>query len=296
MPMIRTFAVAALSFLCVSTIAAAQTPARPANVAPAPLAAADVDARATREQLRELMQRFPPDLGRVLKMDPTLLKTETYLAQYPALASFLAAHPDVAHNPSYYLQFVQIDREDWQPVDARTESMRMFRNMMESVGAFMIFLASAGLIAWFLRTFIDYRRWLRVSRVQTEVHNKLLERFAGTGDLMAYVQSPAGRRFLESAPIPLDPGPRSVAAPLGRILWSVQAGVVLSVVGLGFEVVSRRVIEDIGQPLALIGVLTIALGIGYILSGGVSYGLSRRLGLLESAPAAAPERHDSSPA
>jgi hypothetical protein len=298
MPMIRTVAGAALLLLCVAATAAAQTPARPATAAPAPapLAAAEVDARATREQLRELMQRFPPDLGRVLKMDPTLLKTETYLAQYPALASFLAAHPDVAHNPSYYLQFVQTDREDWQPVDARTESLRMYRNMMEWVGAFCIFLVSAGLIAWFLRTFIDYRRWLRVSRVQTEVHNKLLERFAGTGDLMAYVQSPAGRRFLESAPIPLDPGPRSVAPPLGRILWSVQAGVVLSVVGLGFEVVSRRVIEDIGQPLALIGVLAIALGIGFILSGGASYVLARRLGLLEPVPAGVPERHDSSPA
>jgi hypothetical protein len=296
MPMIRTVAAAALLLLCVSTTATAQTPARPATVAPAPPAAADVDARATREQLRELMQRFPPNLGRVLKMDPTLLGSEAYLAQYPALASFLAAHPEVAHNPSYYLHFVQIEGEEWQPVDARTESMRMYRNMMESIGAFCIFLASAGLIAWFLRTFIDYRRWLRVSRVQTEVHNKLLERFAGTGDLMAYVQSPAGRRFLESAPIPLDPGPRSVAPPLGRILWSVQAGVVLAVVGLGFEVVSYRVIEDIGQPLALIGVLAIALGIGFILSGGASYVLARRLGLLEPVPAGVPERHDSAPA
>jgi hypothetical protein len=297
MPMIWTVVSAALLLLGGSTVTA-QTPARPANVAPAPppVATADVDARATREQLRELMQRFPPDLGRVLKMDPTLLTSDAYLAQYPALASFLAAHPDVAHNPSYYLQFVQIDREDWQPVDARTESIRMYRNLMESVGAFFIFLTAAGLIAWFLRTVIDYRRWLRVSRVQTEVHNKLLERFAGTGDLMAYVQSPAGRRFLESAPIPLDPGPRSVAAPLGRILWSVQAGVVLTVVGLGFEVVSARVIEDIGEPLALIGVLAMALGVGFILSGGVSYVLSRRLGLLEPLTPAAPERHDSSAA
>ena len=134
-----------------------------------------------------------------------------------------------------------------------------------------------------------------MSRVQTEVHNKLLERFAGTGDLMAYVQSSAGRRFLESAPIPLDPGPRTVAAPLGRILWSVQAGVVLSVVGVGFEVVSRRVIEDVGQPLALFGVLAIALGFGFILSGVVSYALSRKLGLLEPLPAAVPERHDRRP-
>src|SRR5687767_1408112 len=146
--------------------------------------------------------------------------------------------------------------------------------MFEAVGAFVIFLTIAGLLTWIIRTFIDYRRWLRVSRVQTEVHNKLLERFAGTGDLLAYVQSPAGRRFLESAPIPLDPGPRSVAAPFGRILWSVQAGVVFTVLGLGFEVVSRRVIPDVGQPLAVFGVLAIALGLGFVASGAVSYILS----------------------
>jgi hypothetical protein len=296
MPMIRTALSAAVFLLCLPGIAAAQTPARSEAVAQSAVAAPDADARATREQLRELMQRFPPDLARVLKMDPTLLKSDTYLAQYPALASFLAVHPDIAHNPSYYLQFVQIANGEWQPADARTESMRMFRNMMDSIGAFCIFLASAGLFAWFLRTFIDYRRWLRVSRVQTEVHNKLLERFAGTGDLMAYVQSPAGRRFLESAPIPLDPGPRSVAAPFGRILWSVQAGVVLAVVGLGFEVVSGRVIDDVGQPLAVIGVLAMSLGFGFILSGVVSYVLSRRLGLLEPLTSAPPDRHDSSPA
>ena len=70
----------------------------------------------------------------------------------------------------------------------------------------------------------------------------------------------------------------------------------LTVVGIGFHLVSWRVIDDIGQPLALIGVLAMALGIGFILSGGVSYILSRRLGLLEPMSTAATERQDSSPA
>lgn len=302
--MIRTLTTAVLSF-AVATGAAAQAPPaqRPGSATSAPPVSLEVDARTTREQLQELMQRYPPDLGRVLKLDPTLLRNEAYLAQYPALGAFLKAHPEVANNSSYYLQFIRIDRDEWQPVDARTESVRMWRNMMEAVGAFAIFAGVSTLIAWFVRTFIDYRRWLRVSRVQTEVHNKLLERFSGTGDLLAYVQSPAGRRFLESAPIPLDPGPRSLGAPLSRILWSVQAGVVFTILGIGFELVSRRVIEDVGQPLSVFAVLGMALGIGFIASGAVSYILSRRLGLLDPLPPApsnvegplppATERHDS---
>jgi hypothetical protein len=296
MPMTRSGAAALLVLMCSSGLAAqTDAPAQPApaTTAAAPPTTVNVDARATREQLRELMQRVPPDLGRILKMDPTLLRNEGYLAQYPALASFLAAHPEIAHNPGYYLSFVQTNQQDWQPLDAQGQTVRLYRDMMEGFASFAIFVAVSALIAWFVRTFIDYRRWLRVSKVQTEVHNKLLERFAGTGDLLAYIQSPAGRRFLESAPIPLDAGPRHVAAPFGRILWSVQAGVVIAVVGLGFQIVSGRVMEGVGQPLALIGVLAMALGIGFILSGGVSYMLARKLGLVDGPAGPVVERQDS---
>lgn len=290
--------------LTISAPIGAQTPApagevrrvQPTNATGGPPVASSVDARTTREQLRQLMERFPPDLARVLKMDPTLLRNEAYLAQYPALAQFLGQHPDVAHNPQFYFGFINVEGGDWpQPSDSRTESVRMVRNMMEWVGALGFFVAGATLAAWFVRTFIDYRRWLRVSKTQTEVHNKLMERFSGSGDLLAYVQSPAGRRFLESAPIPLDPGPRTLGAPLSRILWSVQAGTVFTVMGMGFEVVSNRVIEDIGQPMSVFAVLAVALGIGFIASGAVSYILSRRLGLLDppSMPSM-PGRHDSS--
>jgi hypothetical protein len=299
MPMIRTLTAAAFALALPVTLAA-QTPARttaPVQPPAAPetvVVRTDLDARAIREQFREVLQRFPPEVGRILGMDPSLLQSKEYLSQYPQLAAFLATHPEVQHNPSYYLQFVREQQNDWtQPMDARTETVRMWRNMMEGIGMFCIFTLVAGLFAWFIRTFIDYRRWLRISKVQTDVHNKLLERFAGTGELLAYIQSPAGRRFLESAPIPLDPGTRSIGAPFGRILWSAQAGVVLAILGIGFEVVSVSVIDDIGQPLSVLGVLAIALGIGFLVSAAMSYVLSRKLGLLDAAPAAA-ERHDSS--
>jgi hypothetical protein len=310
MPMVRTVLAAVFAlFLMASVALQAQTPARtapqpaqsertrvegqPPVATPEAPPPSDLDARSTREELRQLMQRFPPDLARILRLDPSLLQNKDYLSQYPALAAYLARHPEIAHNPRYFFDFVR-DSYDWnEPADARTQAINMWRNMFEAAGAFCIFLAVSALLAWLVRTFIDYRRWLRVSRIQTEVHNKLLERFSSTGDLLAYVQSSAGRRFLESAPIPLDPGPRSIAAPFGRILWSVQAGVVLTVLGLGFQLVSVRVIDDVGQPLTVIGMLAMALGVGFILSGVVSYLLSRRLGLLEPMTPAAPERGDS---
>jgi hypothetical protein len=127
--------------------------------------------------------------------------------------------------------------------------------------------------------------------VQTDVHTKLLDRFTGNEDLLAYIQSPAGSKFLESSPIALDAGPRAVAAPLGRILWSVQAGVVLLAAGIGLRFVSANLAGEALQPLHVLGILGIALGIGFVISAIISFVISERLGLIERpSPAARAER------
>jgi hypothetical protein len=253
------------------------------------VAALETDARQVRDQLREIMNRYPPELGRILRMDPTLLRDQAYLSRYPAVAAFLSTHPEIPNNPDFYLAFVRDFGDYTMPTDARTSAISMWRNLIEGISIFTVVVFIGGLFAWLVRTGLDHRRWLRVTRVQTEVHNKLLDRFASTGELLSYVQTPAGRRFLEAAPIPLDgPGPKPAnqTAPISRILWSVQAGVVMVVGGIGFQFVSGRIIEEVAEGLWMIGVLGIAFGIGFILSGAISYLLSRRLGLLEPAPVA----------
>ena len=273
------------------TLAPAATQAqRPPESAPAPAVVApivEVHATETREQLREVLSRYPPDLGRILKMDPTLLQNQDYLAQYPALASFLAAHPAVAHNPGYFLEFVRASSSYSVPDDPRSQALAMWRNVMDGIAVFTVMVFFGSLFAWLVRTLLAHRRWLRTSRVQTEVHNKLLDRFAGTGDLAAYIQTPAGQRFLEAAPLADDTGSRGVAAPLGRILWSAQIGVVLVIGGLGFQFISGRVIPEVAEGLWVIGVLAVSFGLGFVLSGALSYVLSRRLGLFDHAPSLA---------
>jgi hypothetical protein len=145
-----------------------------------------------------------------------------------------------------------------------------------------------GAFIWIIRTLLDYRRWLRVTRVQAEVHGKLLDRFASNEDLLSYIQTPAGRKFLESAPIPLDADvSRTVSAPINRILWSVQAGVIIAAGSMGLLYISGREIQEIGRPLFAMGSVGLALGAGFVVSALVSYLLSRRLGLVADRSATA---------
>src|SRR5205823_8271480 len=81
-------------------------PSREATTAPetsAPATSA-FDAEELRQQLERLLDQYPPSLARVLRLDPTLLTNPSYLQPYPALATFIQQHPEVPHNPAYFLQ------------------------------------------------------------------------------------------------------------------------------------------------------------------------------------------------
>jgi hypothetical protein len=116
--------------------------------------------------------------------------------------------------------------------------------------------------------------------VQAEVHTKLLDRLTTNEDLLTYIQSPAGRRFLESAPISMEQEPRAAAAPVGRIIWSLQAGLVLAALGAGFWFVQQNVSAEAAEGFFIIGVLALSLGVGFTASALLAYVVSTRLGLV----------------
>ncbi len=237
----------------------------------------------TRDELTRLLERYPPTLKNVFALDPSLLSNEAYLAPYPALVAFLNNHPEIVRTPSFYIASSYY-REPRQ--ESNSASERMWSRVLENLAIFGGFCMAIGLVTWLIRTALDYRRWNRLTNRQTDVHTKLLDRFTGNEELLAYMKSPAGSRFLESSPIMLDAGPRNVAAPLGRILWSVQAGLVLTAGGVGLNIVGERIPREAAEPIHALGVLGIALGLGFVISAIVSYIISQRLGLIE--PAAVP--------
>jgi hypothetical protein len=265
---------------------AAQEPAtRPA--AARPDAQNAPTAQEVRSDLERLLDQYGPALPRVLKLDPSLLSNEAYLQPYPALRQFLSQHPEVTHNASYYFASYSTgtsdDRDYRLPGDRTYE---MWNEVLDGAAIVFVFSAIVSGLVWLIKTGIDHRRWMRLSKVQTEVHNKLLDRLTSNDELLAYIQTPAGKRFLESAPMQAEP-PRAVTAPLSRILWSAQIGAVLAVAGIGIEIVAARAIDEVAQPLAAVGVFVIAIGIGFGVSALIAWTISRRLGLLPGAASTA---------
>jgi len=238
----------------------------------------DFDARGVRAQVRQMFTQYPPSLLQVLQLDPTLLTNETYLAHYPALASYFSQHPEIAHNPGYFLGVP--DEFHFQPSIANS-----IARALEPLAIASVFIVLIAIIGWIIRAIMNHRRWLRVSKLQTDMQNKLLERFSSNEEMLAFIQTPAGRKFLESASVPPEVGPRLINAPIGRILWSIQLGIITLVAGGGIEIVAHGLHDEQAVTgFVVAGILVIALGLGFILSAIGSYILSRRLGLLEQAP------------
>ncbi len=261
----------------------ATTPQAPVEP-PAPPEAQAVEIRSEQaseifQQLREVMRLYPSTLRDVLRIDPVLLTDSAFLEPYPALAAFVADHPEVVHNPDYFIG-----------------SSRSNNDWLEPIAAIMVFLATIGLLMWLIQTLIDYRRWNRLSKVQTEAHSKLLDRFTANEDLLAYIKTSAGQRFLESAPISLGTEAPAVGAPTNRILWSVQAGLVLALGGFGLHFAIPRLIDEgAADGLYVMGTLAIGLGIGFVLSAVASLIISNRLGLFSQWPQNRPDREGSAP-
>lgn len=237
-----------------------------------------MNANETRAALMEVLQRHPPSVGRVLKLDSSLMRNEAYLAAYPALRQFLAEHPEVPQNASFYLEHVRGAGEPWTPPNPH---LQMLESTLAGVAVLTGLTIVMGTMIWLIRTVLEQRRWSRLSKIQAEVHSKLMDRFSSNDELLAYVQMPAGQRFLESGPSPLQEVSPAMGAPFSRILWSVQVGAVLLVTGLGLLFLSNRALPEMREFFYIVGCMATALGAGFAVSAAAAYVLSRRLGLLD---------------
>ena len=284
----RHFGTLAMAAWMSSTAFAAQAPkpsrpampGRPAAIAsPAltqsPGTVQDGNARSVQNTLNQILRQYPPSLTEVLRLDPSLASNSDYLAMYPTLSEFISQHPEITHNPAFFFGNGPTQS------DPTAADIRAWRDVVQTVVLPMFFLCVAFVVAWVAKSIVAHRRWRRASDVQAEAHTKLLDRFSTNEDLLTYIQTPVGRHFLESTPINLD-GAASFGAPINRILWSVQVGLVLAAGGFGLSfAIPSDLPRSVSLPLTVISVLGIALGIGFVLSAAVSYKISQQLGLLD---------------
>ncbi len=142
-------------------------------------------------------------------------------------------------------------------------------NATEILVPFALF-AMIVLIVWLL-----VRRSQAQARARMEFHKQLLGKFTSGSEFAAFLGSKGGQRLLEGL------WSQQVNAK-ERILKAMGAGVVLTVLGLGALGLSWRT-----GGFLYPGVLSLALGVGFLIATVISYRLSKKWGLLrdkESSP------------
>jgi hypothetical protein len=297
------FSLTATSLLF-STIGFAQAKPATPPAAAAPAAAAQAAAPAPNEQdvateQRELIRllRLSPTLTTVVSHDPSLLSNQEYVARNnPQLAAFLAAHPEVARNPDFYL-FSHLRHEDGQPDEALERAVwpdvyrsqgtpSPFGEFMRDLSPLLAFACALVAILWLTRVFVENRRWARIFKLQSDVHGRLIDKFTTNQELSLYMETEAGKRFLEAAPIPVNFEPsQRVPNAVARVLTPLQIGIVLVLLGVGL-LSMRHASSEMNIPMLFFGMVTLMPGVGFIISAGITWLLAARLGLMPDSAAA----------
>lgn len=293
----RIFATIAVSALMAGTLGVAQPRAPKADASPVASTAPVPNDREVAETQSELIRllRLSPTLTTVISHDPSLLSNQEYVARNnPQLAAFLATHPDVARNPDFYL-FSHLKHTDGSPDEALERAVwpdvyrerpgpSSFDKFWDGFIPLLAFAIALIAILWLARVFVENRRWNRIFKMQSDVHTRLIEKFTNNQELAAYMQTEAGRKFLEAAPIPVAfEQNQRVPSAVARVLTPLQTGIVMVLLGVGLLSLQHAG-PDTQIAMRILGTVVLMPGIGFIISAGVSWLLAWKLGLMPDAP------------
>lgn len=137
-----------------------------------------------------------------------------------------------------------------------------------------IIMVFGGTVAVFWVVFSTIRR-LKVARIQSEVHSRLIDKVGSSQEFLTFLDSDSGKQLVAS--IGIEQPSRN---PYNRVLASVQAGVILVCVSIALLFLGVTY-ADVAEGFKIVGGLGLALGIGFLISAGLSYRLSKSFGLLD---------------
>jgi hypothetical protein len=145
--------------------------------------------------------------------------------------------------------------------------------MSENLAVTIIISTCACVLGWAIWVIAVNIRRSRWSKQVAELHSKLLDRFTGSQELIAFLEGDAGRKYFEALAFDLKDS-------LSRILNGIQLGVALVLLGVSFLVVRGGQDDPLTRnTLLLIGAPATALGIGFLISAAISHRLCKTWGL-----------------
>ena len=285
---------AVVVFLALFTAGSVAQGPRPAQPAPGASQMSEKDVAAMQDQLLQLL-RVSPTLAEVVAHDPSLLSNAEYVNHNnPELGQFLQAHPEIAKSPDFYL-FNNLHGEHEQPAQTLERKLWPQMSQPDSSGIdhelisdgipFLVFLCMLGGLLWLTHVLLENRRWNRIFKLQTDVHGRLIERFGTSQEVLTYMSTDAGKRFLEATPIAVGFERQApVPSPVARVLTPLQIGIVMTLLGVGL-ISLRHNIPDGGIAFFVLGVVVLMPGLGFIISAGLTWVLARHLGLMPNSGA-----------
>jgi hypothetical protein len=125
-----------------------------------------------------------------------------------------------------------------------------------------------------VRMAIENGKAKRETEAQLQMHTRLIDRFGSPKELLDYLQSDAGKRFLAPASV-------QKAMPYKRILGAAQAGIVLTFVGVAVWLIRDSFGQEGVRAATFLGSVTFAFGLGFLCSAILAHILSRKWGLLK---------------
>lgn len=136
------------------------------------------------------------------------------------------------------------------------------------------FFGTAAFIIWVVVNSWQRRQQLKLI---TEFGGRLLDRLGSAKDFNELLQTDGGAKLIGA----MSAAGGSTGAR-DRIMGSTQMGVVFVALGCGVLFLDSRFTFDDEEAFTIIGVLALSLGVGLLLSSGVSCWLARQLGVLET--------------
>ena len=139
---------------------------------------------------------------------------------------------------------------------------------MDELVSILVPLGSFGLVGFIVWLLVRAHR--ERLQMRTDIYRELLTKFSSGQELGDFLATKEGKSFLEtfwSAPVDARE----------RLVRAIRTGLILTILGLG---VLALMVEDEGMMVP--GIILVSLGTGFLIAGGISYRLSRKLGLVKS--------------
>lgn len=146
---------------------------------------------------------------------------------------------------------------------------------MDSETMAMIIVMPTFLVAmgWGFKTALQFLHNQRLVKLHYALQDKLLEKLGNSPEAIEYLHSNAGEKMFALAT-------KERTNPFSRILTALQAGSVISLLGIGFIFLRDKVPNEGSEAFIVVGVLALCLGLGFLVSSGAAYFFSKQWGLI----------------